>query len=148
MCLELREYRIVVAQCLAELLVRFYRLEKSLVCSLIEYLRELLEEVWLDVLGGVKLFAVDIAQRLEEDFFIEVKARRYRLGSVVIEMVDYQPKSAPSCGAWAKKLFRRFLKDFLSEFSDGSGKSVFVVCCFSCFSWIFCSSSCAFFCAL
>ena len=148
MCLERREYRIVVAQCLAELLVRFYRLEKSLVCSLVEYLRKLMEEVGLDVLCGVKLFAVDIAQRLEEDFFIEVKARRYRLGSVVIEMVDYQPKSAPSCGAWAKKLFRRFLKDFLSEFSDGSGKSVFVVCCFSCFSWIFCSSSCAFFCAL
>lgn len=137
-----------MTQCLSELLVRFYRLPETLVSCPVEYLRELMKEVRLDVLGGIKLFAVDIAQRLEEDFFIEVKARRYRLGSVVIEVVDYQPKSAPSCGAWAKKLFRRFLKVFLSEESDGSGKSVFVVCCFSCFSWIFCSSSCAFFCAL
>lgn len=109
MYLESREHISRVPQLLVEVMIGVghrARLE-TLIGSLMEYAAHGSIEQRFNTRLYIELLAVDVAECPYQQFFIELQTGDRCLIRVEVNMIDYQSKGAPSCGAFTKKERRR-----------------------------------------
>lgn len=109
MYLESREHISGVPQLLVEVMIGVVHRAwlETLIGSLTENAAHGSVEQRLNLCADIELLAIDIAKSPYKQFLVKLQTDDRRIVRIEVNMIDYQSKGAPSCGAFTKKERRR-----------------------------------------
>lgn len=117
MHLESREHISGVSQLLIKVMVWVGRRARpeALIDSLMEYAAHGSVEQRFNLRPDIELLSIDVAERPYKQFLVELQTGSRSVVCIEVDMIDYQSKRAPSCGAFTKKeRMRSFNLELLS----------------------------------